>query len=412
MTTSTSDALDSGRLLLVDAVQQLSMARTFGEVQEIVRTTARELCGADGATLVLRDGEHCYYADEDAISPLWKGQRFPLHTCISGWAMHNREAVAIEDIYADDRIPHDAYRPTFVKSLAMVPIRRLDPIGAIGNYWARHRMPSREQVAMLQALADSTAVAMENVRVWSELEERVADRTTKLEHALQLNERVLGTLAHEVRNCLTGSVGMLELALASDDDQMSDRNRGRVQLALSASADAVRVVDDQLTAAKERRGELRALRGDVDVTALLDELEQTYLALRRNDLVAVVVDAPPDGTVIVSDRHLLMQALRNLVSNALKYTDAGEVRVSAEPVDGGRFAFRVSDTGTGIAAAEQEAIFEEWVQGEGADGDERAGVGLGLPFVRRIAHLLGGELALESELGRGSTFTLTVSASA
>jgi GAF domain-containing protein len=117
----------------VQAVQRLSLARTVGEVQELVRATARELCGADGAAFVLRDGPYCYYADEDAISPLWKGQRFPLETCISGWAMLHGRAAAIEDIYADERIPHEAYRPTFVKSLAMVPIRRIDPIGAIGN---------------------------------------------------------------------------------------------------------------------------------------------------------------------------------------------------------------------------------------------------------------------------------------
>jgi GAF domain-containing protein len=79
----------------------------------------------------------CYYADEDAISPLWKGQRFPLSACISGWAIINRQSVVIEDIYADERIPHDAYRPTFVKSLAIVPIRTLEPMilaaGVVGR---------------------------------------------------------------------------------------------------------------------------------------------------------------------------------------------------------------------------------------------------------------------------------------
>jgi hypothetical protein len=75
-----------------------------------------------------------YYTDEDAIGPLWTGKRFPLNTCISGWSILNQKAVAIEDIYLDDRIPQDAYRPTFVKSLVMVPIRATETIGAIGNY--------------------------------------------------------------------------------------------------------------------------------------------------------------------------------------------------------------------------------------------------------------------------------------
>ncbi|MDQ3724648.1 MAG: sensor domain-containing diguanylate cyclase [Actinomycetota bacterium] len=159
---------------LLSAVQELSLARTVEDVQKVVRVAARELAAADGATFVLRDEDRCFYADEYAIAPLWKGQRFPLSACISGWAMLNRQSVAIEDIYADERIPHEAYRPTFVKSLVMVPIRRVDPLGAIGMYWASHHSPSAREIALAQALADSTAVAMEHVRVLGELKETAA----------------------------------------------------------------------------------------------------------------------------------------------------------------------------------------------------------------------------------------------
>lgn len=167
---SAEDALTS----LLGAVQELSLARCVEDVQRVVRVAARELTGADGATFVLRDGDRCFYADEYAIAPLWKGQKFPLEACISGWAMLNRKHVAIEDIYADDRIPHDAYRPTFVKSLVMVPIRRVDPLGAIGLYWASHHQATEKEIGLAQALADSTAVAMEHVRVLGELKETAA----------------------------------------------------------------------------------------------------------------------------------------------------------------------------------------------------------------------------------------------
>src|SRR5262249_8096012 len=184
---------------LVGAVQRPSLGRALPTVQEIVRHSARRLAEADGATFVLRDGDRCHYADEDAIAPLWKGQRFPMEACISGWAMLNRRPAVIEDIYADDRIPHDAYRPTFVKSLVMVPIRTLDPIGAIGNYWAKPHRPTEAEVKLLQALADTTAVAMENVRVFEELEQRVRARTAELEDAnrrLEAINREL-TAAHQ-----------------------------------------------------------------------------------------------------------------------------------------------------------------------------------------------------------------------
>ncbi|HJZ56808.1 MAG TPA: GAF domain-containing protein, partial [Gemmataceae bacterium] len=170
---------------LVGAVQRLSLARDLPTVQEIVRRSARRLAGADGATFVLRDGDRCHYADEDAIAPLWKGQRFPMDICISGWSMLHRRPAVIEDIYADDRIPHDAYRPTFVKSLVMVPIRTLDPVGAIGTYWAARHAATPAEVHLLQALADTTAVAMENIRVFTELEDRVKARTAELEERNQ-----------------------------------------------------------------------------------------------------------------------------------------------------------------------------------------------------------------------------------
>lgn len=158
---------------LIDVIQDLSLARDLAAIMSIVRTAARDLTGADGATFILRDHDKCYYADEDAISPLWKGQRFPMEHCISGWAMIHGEAVIIGDIYKDSRIPQDAYRPTFVKSLAMVPIRQAQPIGAIGNYWAKQRLATPEELKILQALANATSIAMENVALYSRLQEEL-----------------------------------------------------------------------------------------------------------------------------------------------------------------------------------------------------------------------------------------------
>lgn len=160
--------------VLLDAIQRLSAASDLPAVQEIVRTAARTLVNADGATFVLRDDDKCHYADEDAIRPLWKGQKFPMTACISGWCMLNRQPAAIEDVFADERIPHDVYRKTFVKSLAMVPIRTADPIGAIGAYWAERHVPAEREIELLQQLANTTAVAIRNVRL--EADHHTADR--------------------------------------------------------------------------------------------------------------------------------------------------------------------------------------------------------------------------------------------
>jgi GAF domain-containing protein len=150
--------------LLDAAVDGLGRAATLADVQRITRTSARMVSGAHGATLVLRDGDQCYYVDEDAMSPLWKGQRFPVTACISGWAMLRRESVVIPDIRVDERIPQEAYRPTFVRSLAMVPVRVADPVGAIGAYWATLHRASAEEVAGLEALAAAAGSALERIQ--------------------------------------------------------------------------------------------------------------------------------------------------------------------------------------------------------------------------------------------------------
>lgn len=140
--------------------QQLSACQQLEDVQGVVKLAARRLADSQGATFVLLDGAFCYYADEDSISPLWKGQRFPAADCISGWAMMHGETVVIGDIRRDERIPQEAYRPTFVRSLVMVPMLAPHPLGAIGAYWARPGLASPEVVARLERLAALGATAL------------------------------------------------------------------------------------------------------------------------------------------------------------------------------------------------------------------------------------------------------------
>lgn len=149
-----------GDARLTLALARLAEADRVIDVMETVRRAARRVASADGATVVLREGDKCFYADEDAMSPLWKGQRFPINECISGWAMLNEEVAVVGEISADDRIPLDAYRPTFVRSLAMVPVGRGPALGAIGTYWAHHHVAGADQLAALELLASATADAL------------------------------------------------------------------------------------------------------------------------------------------------------------------------------------------------------------------------------------------------------------
>lgn len=142
---------------------QLAAATDLAGVGAVVRRAARAMTGALGATFVLREGDHCFYADEDAIAPLWKGQRFDIDTCLSGWAMLHDCTAVVPDIYADPRIPLAAYTPTFVRSLAIAPVRTPTPDAAIGAYWSTVRSPRPSEVAALEALAAAVGPAIARI---------------------------------------------------------------------------------------------------------------------------------------------------------------------------------------------------------------------------------------------------------
>jgi hypothetical protein len=151
------------RKLLIGLNERLASASCLNEIIEIVRSVARAAVSADGVTFVLRDSNKCHYVEEDAIGPLWKGQKFPMDICISGWCMINNETAAIEDIFTDPRIPHDVYRRTFVRSLIMTPVKTETPIAAIGAYWSLMRRFSPHDIASVQTLASYVGDALKRV---------------------------------------------------------------------------------------------------------------------------------------------------------------------------------------------------------------------------------------------------------
>ncbi|MDP2144624.1 MAG: ATP-binding protein [Gallionella sp.] len=521
---------------LVEVVQLLSLARDLDTVMEIVRHAARKLTGADGATFVLRDNGKCFYAEEDAISPLWKGQRFPMSACISGWAMLNRQPAVIEDIYADPRIPADAYRPTFVRSLAMVPIRTLDPVGAIGNYWATQHLPSPEQVKVLQALADITAVTMENVQVYEELEQRVQQRTSELQSILDnvqvgivfsvggsivranpksaemfkyaspdamiattmqnllrtadsglslidvakerlaedevfnvesrmlrqdgeefwshliaksldsnsqsgseiwvindvseakakekfLNElklaaekansakdSFLATMSHEIRTPLTGMLGMLELLSLTELD---NEQRDTLDAAWDSGRGLLRIVSDILDWSKIEEGKLELSPRPTSIQQMLQDVVNTYsrVASAKSLLLWQHTDVRLDAAYLV-DSLRLSQVLNNFVSNAIKFTVYGEIELRAELLNhlegGDRIRFSVKDTGKGISQNVQGRLFQRYRQESADTARMYGGTGLGLAICRRLAEMMDGQIALNSELGQGSIFSITL----
>ncbi len=398
------EALTRGRGVLVDAVRQLSLARTTAAIVDIVRVAARELNQADGATFVMRDGEHCHYIDEDAIEPLWKGLRFPLRNCISGWAMLNRRAAVIPDIYADARIPHDAYRPTFVKSLVMVPIRGESPIGAIGNYWATPHEASADEVELIQALADSTSLAFENVALYQDLERRVQLRTAELQEANKELEAFSYSVSHDLRAPLRAVQGYADLLATEAAPVLGEPAATYLQHVQGSARRMGTLIEDMLSLSKVTRAEVRVR--PVHLGMIARDIVNTLQATAAHREVQVEIDT---SVMAHGDAGLLRLALENLLSNAWKFTgkvEPARIEFFAQTDAQGRRSYCVRDNGAGFDMAQARHLFEPFRRlHREADFP---GTGVGLAIVQRVIHKHGGEIHVEAARDRGACFSFTL----
>jgi signal transduction histidine kinase/CheY-like chemotaxis protein len=401
-----SDRYNRGMPYLISVIQALSLARDLATVTDIVRHAARRLVGADGATFVLRDNGRCYYVDEDAIAPLWKGQRFAMSACISGWAMLNRRAAAIPDIYQDARIPHDAYRPTFVKSLVMTPIRTADPVGAIGVYWAMPHQTSNAEIELLTALADSTSVAMESVDLIANLEARVAESTKEVRQR-QAELEVLNkeleafsySVAHDLRSPLITIDGFAHLLAEVCGESLNEEAREFLGRITAATSRMQGLINDLLALSRIVRAPMTQTQ--VDLAQMAREIATSLQeqAPERN----VKFSAPE--ALARGDAGMLRIVLENLMSNAWKFTGkTADARVQlgigerAENLT----TFFLRDNGAGFDPRYCSNLFSPFQRLH--TQEQFPGTGVGLATVRRIINRHGGEIWAEGEVNRGATF--------
>jgi signal transduction histidine kinase/DNA-binding NarL/FixJ family response regulator len=390
-------------LRLVQAVKELSAARDLASIQEIVRHAARELNGADGATFVLRENDLCFYADENAIAPLWKGQRFPMSACISGWAMLNHQAAVVEDIEKDVRIPLDAYRPTFVRSLVMVPIRREAPIGAIGNYWATRRKPTAAEVNLIQALADATSIALENVRVYQELEDRVASRTAELIEANQALEEFSYFVSHDLRAPLRHIRAFGEILKEEAADTLSPTATRALEHIKGSAISMMNLLEGLLTLAHSGQQDMTMDNVDMNelVASSIEELRRS-----TDTEIAFTAGTLPDA---YGDRVLLRQVWVNLISNAVKYSSERpqpEVTIGSRVGSNGHTIYFVRDNGVGFDQNDADLLFNPFTRLE--SGRMFSGSGIGLAIVHKIIGRHDGRIWAEASPGRGATFFFSI----
>src|SRR5580698_1621224 len=245
------------------------------------------------------------------------------------------------------------------------------------------------------------------VALYAELDEK-ADH---LRRADEMKSRFLSNMSHEFRTPLNSIRALSRLLLDRVDGDLSVEQAKQVGFISKASEDLTALVDDLLDLAKIEAGKIEVRPIEFSVGNLFSALRGMLRPLLVGDAVRLIFDEPDTAVTLYNDEGKVSQILRNFISNAIKFTEQGEVRVSAQLSEDRRTVrFSVSDTGIGIAPEDQGRIFDEFTQLQSPLQGRVKGTGLGLPLCRRLAHLLGGDVSVQSERGVGSVFTATVTA--
>ncbi len=379
--------------VLMEAVERLAGAEDEKAVAGIVRTVARRLTGADGVSVVLKQGDRVLYVDEDAVSPLWKGQSFPIEACISGWAIMHRQTVVISDITGDPRIPLAAYQPTFVKSLIMAPVGMPDPQAAIGAYWSTKRRPTDEEAHALETIARAASVAMENARLRRELSEALA----RAESAERAQSIFLSSMSRNIRVPLSGLASMAELL----EREQADPRQQQLATALRTSADDVaQLVHEVLEFAQVEGAQGSRFPAPFHLEAAVRVAAAPHVteASRRGLGFDIAVD-PEAAGIFVGDGAHVQKLADLLVSYAVANTDQGAVSVRiAQVAHAGvrlMFEFSVDVKGACFAAAAKRFA-----------GGAKPQFSLELTIADAIANAMGGALAVEVIEGKGGVLSV------
>ena len=261
----------------------------------------------------------------------------------------------------------------------------------------------QEDLSRLNAELEDTNRGV--VALYAELDEKAET----LRRADEIKSRFLSHMSHEFRTPLNSMRALSALLLDDRESPLTAEQRRQVGYIRQAADDLSELVNDLLDLAAVEAGKTVVRPAEFDLRNLFAALRGMLRPLLVNESVALVFEEPEDVPLLRTDEGKVSQILRNFLSNALKFTERGEIRVTARLApDGTSVVCSVADTGMGIAAEDQERIFEEFTQVDNPVQKRVRGTGLGLPLVRKLATLLGGHVSVESTLGLGSTFTATI----
>ena len=414
-TSELSEALEqqtaTSEILRVISGSPNDLAPVFDAILE----SGMRLCDAHLGILFLYDGEAYQLVAQrgatHAFAEVMQKPRRPgPHTGL-GRILVEKGPVQIDDLKED--IAYHERDPLRVQTVELggmrtwlgVPMLKEGAVvGAFVIYRREVRRFSERQADLLMTFANQAVIAIENVRLFTEIQ----DKTQQLEIANRHKSEFLANMSHELRTPLNAVIGFSEVLLERMFGEINPKQEEYLNDILSSGKHLLSLINDILDLSKIEAGRMELEAQPFDLPSALDNALTLIRERAARHSIGLEVHVDPRIGEVVADERKIKQVLLNLLSNAVKFTpEGGKITMSAA-LNGDAVAVSVADTGIGIAAEDQEAVFEEFRQVGDDYARKREGTGLGLALARRLVELHGGTLSLASELGKGSTFTFTI----
>jgi len=416
-------AIENTRLLneLKQSLQQQTatadmlklISRSTFDLKSVLNTlveSAARLCAADIAAIARQKGEHYHvvasYGFPPGLQDYFEAAAMDQgRGSVFGRVLLERKPVQIVDVLADPEYRmRELQKRAGYRTVLVVPLLREGvPIGLLSLNRTSVRPFTDKQIALVTAFADQAVIAIENVRLFDEIQ----DKSRQLEEASQHKSQFLANMSHELRTPLNAILGYTELMADGAYGEPSEKMLGILKRLEANSKHLLGLINDVLDLSKIEAGQLVLELSDYCIQDIAQTVSSTLEPLAADKKLGFKVEMAGELPPGHGDGRRLTQVLINLVGNAIKFTDAGEVAIKAE-AHNGSFHVSVRDTGPGISAADQARLFQEFQQADNAITRKKGGTGLGLAISKRIIEMHGGRIWVESQPGQGSTFAFTL----
>jgi GAF domain-containing protein len=378
-------------------------------LQTLVESAAR-FCAADTAHIIREKNGGFYTAEAYGYSREFMDYIKnilikPERGTASGRALAEGRVVHIADVKTDTEYTlAEAQRLGDYRTVLCVPMLREGvPIGVLSMTRSEVQPFTDKQIELVTTFTDQAAIAIENVRLFDEIQ----DKSRQLEEASQHKSQFLANMSHELRTPLNAILGYTELMADGAYGEPSEKMLDILKRLEANGKHLLGLINDVLDLSKIEAGQLVLELSDYCIQDIAQTVRSTLEPLAADKKLAFKVEVAPQLPPGHGDGRRLTQVLINLVGNAIKFTDTGEVAIKAE-ANNGSFHVSVRDTGPGISSADQARLFQEFQQADNAITKKKGGTGLGLAISKRIIEMHGGRIWVESQPGQGSTFTFTL----